>query len=304
MHHRTLSNQFIGNIDEIKKHEDNYVIRGWVVPVLDSDSCSIGCEGFVSATAEEREDVFLFYKKAHKNYFRSGFVLTVKPTKEILDIYVNKELIFQLKLDLMESVLTPNLHTKPELIVVDNFYRDPDAVREYALHQEFVEQKAYHKGKRTTKSYIPSWIKSEFERYLDRPIKEFVGATGVFQYCTAEDLVVYHFDTQEYAAMVYLTPDAPLQSGTSTYKSKHTGLMHAATNVEAYKYQMEPWQVNAKSLGNTNLYDRHNYDLVDSVANVYNRMVIFNAQALHAATSYFGSTKENARLFHLFFFNC
>jgi hypothetical protein len=45
-------------------------------------------------------------------------------------------------------------------------------------------------------------------------------------------------------------------------------------------------------------------ELVDSVANVYNRCVIFNAQSLHAAAGYYGDTKENSRLFHLYFFNC
>jgi len=104
--------------------------------------------------------------------------------------------------------------------------------------------------------------------------------------------------------MIYLSPDAPLNTGTSTYKSKHTGLMHAATEEDAQRLGKTIHEINAQSFNGNSFYDKTNMELVDSVANVYNRMVIFNARALHAATSYYGTTKENARLFHLFFFNC
>ena len=126
----------------------------------------------------------------------------------------------------------------------------------------------------------------------------------MFQYCVAKDNVVYHYDTQEYAAMVYLTPNAPLQTGTQTYRSKHTGLFTAATDEDAQRLGLSKEEIDQKSFNGNNFYDRHNMELVDSVANVYNRCVIFNARSLHAATSYFGDRKENARLFHLYFFNC
>jgi methionyl-tRNA synthetase len=104
--------------------------------------------------------------------------------------------------------------------------------------------------------------------------------------------------------MVYLTPDAPLQTGTQTYRSKHTGLFTAATDLDAQRLGLSKEEIDQKSFNGNNFYDRHNMELVDSVANVYNRCVIFNARALHSATSYFGDRKENARLFHLYFFDC
>ena len=52
-----------------------------------------------------------------------------------------------------------------------------------------------------------------------------------------------------------------------------------------------------------NFYDKTQFEKVDDVGNVYNRLVIFNSSNLHAATGYFGDAIENARFFHLFFFD-
>lgn len=104
--------------------------------------------------------------------------------------------------------------------------------------------------------------------------------------------------------MVYLSPDAPLQTGTQTFRSKITGLYRAATDEDALRLGRTKEELDRLSFNGNNFYDRHNMELVDSVANVYNRCVIFNARALHAASGYYGSNKENSRLFHLFFFNC
>ena len=48
------------------------------------------------------------------------------------------------------------LNRKPQMTtwVVDNFYADPMAVRNFALKQEFVEEKDYYKGCRTKHQYF------------------------------------------------------------------------------------------------------------------------------------------------------
>jgi hypothetical protein len=52
-----------------------------------------------------------------------------------------------------------------------------------------------------------------------------------------------------------------------------------------------------------NFYDKSGLEVVDVVGNVYNRLFIFNAKSIHAASEYFGDTKENSRLFQIFFFD-
>ena len=49
--------------------------------------------------------------------------------------------------------------------------------------------------------------------------------------------------------------------------------------------------------------NKENWETVDSIGNVYNRLVIFNAQYIHSVSEYFGEDITNSRLFQLFFFN-
>ena len=99
--------------------------------------------------------------------------------------------------------------------------------------------------------------------------------------------------------MVFLTPNAPLETGTAFYKSKFTG----ATIFDG-THDPEEFQKTFKGVSkNVNFYDSTQYELMDEVANVYNRLVLFNAKRIHAATKYFGDEIENARFFQLFFFD-
>jgi hypothetical protein len=116
------------------------------------------------------------------------------------------------------------------------------------------------------------------------------GMCGRFQYCTAQDSLVYHHDGQTWAAMIYLTPNAPYSSGTSLYASKTGARRSTDSNFN-----------NEVFAGG--FYDSTKFDLVDSIGNVFNRLFIFDAQNIHAASQYFGQTKEDSRLFHIFFFD-
>jgi len=49
--------------------------------------------------------------------------------------------------------------------------------------------------------------------------------------------------------------------------------------------------------------DMTKWDLVDSIGNVYNRLVLFNSMRYHMSMDYFGDNKENGRLFQVFFFS-
>ena len=49
--------------------------------------------------------------------------------------------------------------------------------------------------------------------------------------------------------------------------------------------------------------DESQFDLVDKVGNVFNRLIIWDGRMIHAASAYFGNNKEDSRLFQLFFFD-
>ena len=187
---------------------------------------------------------------------------------------------------------TINRQPNKTVWVVDNFYSDPYAVREYALKQEFKPEIEYFKGSRTIEQYFVPGTKEAFERIMGIKIREWEshGMCGRFQYCTAQDPLVYHNDGQTWAAMIYLNPDAPYCTGTSLYASKN-----GARRTSDPQYSDEVYA--------GGFYDETKFELVDSIGNVFNRLFIFDAQNIHAASKYFGQTKEDSRLFHIFFFD-
>ena len=187
-----------------------------------------------------------------------------------------------------------NVSTKPRLWIVDDFYDDPYAVREFALKQEFEENLDYYKGNRSKEQYIVPGTKEAFEKIIGRKITNWTethGMCGRFQYCTAQDDLVYHCDGQTLAGMVYLTPNAPFSCGTSLFAHKRTGLRN----------ENDFGDVNV--FGETGFYDRTKFELVDTAGNVFNRLVLFDAKCIHSANEYFGTDLTSSRLFHLFFFD-
>jgi hypothetical protein len=192
----------------------------------------------------------------------------------------------------LEEIIQISQEPTLSVIVVDNFYKDPDKVREVALESEFIEDLRYYKGRRSFKNYRPLSIKRKIEDLLGKRITDWEGQghNGKFQYCIAEDPVVYHWDNQKYAAIVFLNPDAPYEAGTSLFASKSTNRTHRDdTTLE------DPF--------GGGFYDKTKFKLVDQIGNVYNRMIIFDAGCVHAASEYFGTDVTNSRLFQIFFFN-
>ena len=189
-----------------------------------------------------------------------------------------------------------NSHPRPGVWIVDNFYQNPDAIRKMALEQEYDQGGIgkYYIGNRTKQQFLFPGLKEEFEYIMNRRIEKWEehGMNGRFQLCKEGEPLVYHCDPQRWAGMLYLTPDAPYHSGTSTHALKGTDVRHLS----------HPEISKCFRPGSQNL-DRTIFEPVDNFGNVYNRLVIFNAGYLHSATDYFGYNNENCRLWQMFFFD-
>jgi len=185
-----------------------------------------------------------------------------------------------------------NEDPSPTLWVIDNFYEDPLAVRNFALSLDY-HFSDYHRGRRTEHQYEIPGTKERFETIIGKKVTNWMethGMCGRFQHCTCEDALVYHADAQTWAATVYLTPDAPYECGTSLLAHKETRIRHVDTpgsDVIWAKKHLDPTP----------------WDHIDVVANVFNRLVIWDAKCPHAASKYFGYDKYDSRLFHMFFFD-
>jgi len=180
------------------------------------------------------------------------------------------------------------------LLVIDNFYKNPKDVREFALSQEFKVTGNYP-GTRTQ-----SFATSELKQLLNKIIEPFSGRiiefpmendsyNGAFQYTTSRERSWIHTDSyNNWGGVVYLTPDAPISSGTAFYKLKN-GSMYEDLLKQDYT--------------NTFSQDLTKWEIVDTVGNVFNRLILFNSKRYHMSMDYFGKDKTDSRLFQVFFFS-
>jgi hypothetical protein len=198
-----------------------------------------------------------------------------------------------------------NIKTQPNLIVLDNFYENPDLLRDYALGLKYEPPENHgalgfrcESGRK-----LLDGTKELFEKLLHNTIPDGTNlgewnysTNGCFQWCNGSTQIVYHCDSQKYAGIVYLTPDAPINCGTSFLRHKKYKLRTSEI------FSKNDWYDSSLNYNEPHL-DKTSWEIVDSIGNIYNRLVIFDAQYIHAVTEYFGETINNSRLFQLFFFN-
>jgi hypothetical protein len=187
----------------------------------------------------------------------------------------------------------------PEIVVRDNFLADPDAVRAFALTLQYRHDNSYFRGQRSTTRYLWPGLKEEFERLLGKPITKWEEhtANGVFQFCVAGEQLVYHSDQQQWAAVLYLHPNPPVEAGTTLYRSKELKLRKPE-----HAKGMPP-ELASRRMYQGKLLDRTAWEVVDVIGNVYNRCVLWDARLVHAPSEYFGHDLQTGRLFQIFFFD-
>lgn len=307
--HDTLNKNVNGFIDNFNETDDIIQLKGWCFHKL-YNNCEIRIkytlygndnkELFIVNVNDDnniRPDVIKHYKFASNDKLMCGwnFNITDKNVKNIeLEMFFDEKwnTIFTFEKYFTNYIVEKKKGYIPAFVVVDNFYHDVDSVRKIALSQTFAYHSEYHKGKRTDNVFRFKGLKESFESILNCKIKNWTnyGVNGCFQICIGGDQLVYHVDKQEYAGIIFLTPDAPPQSGTTFYRSKNTQKM---------KLQGPDFDIVFKN----GYLDSTEFEVVDVVGNVYNRVVLFDSKMFHAASTYFGTNLENGRLFQLFFFD-
>jgi len=174
-------------------------------------------------------------------------------------------------------------------------------VRAHALKQDFNVDGNYP-GHRTV-----SYASLDAKRLIGQAVEGLAGPitnfklasethdqnyNGAYQYTTCHDKTWIHCDsTTSWAAVVYLTPNAPLSGGTGLFRHKSTGLSEKTDDKKAMDLMWKECN------------DYTKWDLCDVVGNKFNRMVLYRGTMWHASLDYFGQGKEDGRLFQTFFFD-
>jgi len=195
-----------------------------------------------------------------------------------------------------------------DLIIIDNFYKNPDDIRNYALLQNFSETGSFP-GYRTKRSFGNNELYQHLKSYLNNigyniiffnmSIHSIGNCKFTYSIASHKAKSWIHKDTiptdifDNYniensihmAGIVYLTPNAPFNSGTIFYEFDYENNKNV-TDIDKYTFNTTKWKK------------------TDVIGNVYNRMILFNSQKYHSINKLFGTNKYNGRLTYNFFIIC
>lgn len=195
--------------------------------------------------------------------------------------------------------------------IIENFYENPDAVRQFALSQkyqfrrELKDAKYVFPGCRTKDLSIIN--KPLFEKVCNKIVSIFHNTehdymrwaiTTSFQSVSAEfERGIIHTDGNTiFAAVLYLSPDALLESGTSLFKPNKT--FDAAKYEQALKDNDKRFEAGQIAM-DTSYHSM--FDEIVRVNNVYNTLILYEGRHYHAANQFFGKTLKDSRLAQVFF---
>jgi len=157
---------------------------------------------------------------------------------------------------------------KVDTIIVDQFLDNPDTVRESVLKIDFNSSGKFP-GLRSDSADVEyqSMIKKKITDIFNR---EFIYRKDRdcfrFQLCLDGDSTWIHKDDTDWAGVLYLTPNAPINSGTGIFDSDN--------------------------------------NLITMVGNLYNRAVFYRGTLYHRSVlPGFGKTLKDGRLTQVFFFD-
>jgi hypothetical protein len=198
--------------------------------------------------------------------------------------------------------------------IVDNFFKEPDKIRNFALHQEFKKfENVSHAGLVTDclsiiePNLYNEFLKKFFSIYYDFKFEELNWIVEAKFQKTGDNFESgwIHQDSDQnannkVAGIVYLTPNAPSQSGTSIYKTKDNILVPSINGQAKYAHYYA--NGNSEELKKLKELEKTQFYETINVSNIYNRLISFDADEYHAAQNYFGQYDES-RLILVFFVN-
>jgi hypothetical protein len=193
------------------------------------------------------------------------------------------------------------------LTIIDNFYENPDGVRDLALSCEYYTEKvskgypngnAPWPGKMSKEAYSSNGIDAVISKHFNKNLRQMRQMdSGHFRISQATNEVgmfdnMIHadsYDKDHYAGVLYLSKGQESTAGTLFYRQNSTGLdrlMDKSHLKDMIRKQEDK--------------DASNWTVLASSNIIYNRLLIYPAYKFHGIGPCFGDTDENARIVQLF----
>ena len=197
------------------------------------------------------------------------------------------------------------------LQIIDSFYSQPEKIRQRAIDMHYEQPDALIGWR--TRCYQPPGIKKLIETKLGIRIsywEDDVDATeacnGVFftalsSGSKAERVGIHYDDPPSWMMLlIYLTPNAPFDAGTSLWQHRETGLTAKPTRRDAVRLGVTVSELESRLIADSKTPCK--WIEIDRIGNRFNRAVIFPSGVLHSATRHFGRSLHHGRLYQTFHF--
>ena len=175
---------------------------------------------------------------------------------------------------------------KLNTLIIDDFLDDPDKIRNFLINNKVAfDVEGNFPGKRSTvvdNTNYQDMIIEKIQKILSLKIK-MKPLSFSFQLCLSDDKTWVHLDPSDWTGVLYLTPNAPLESGTLLFKADNESMMKIRSEE---KHHLD-------------------IDITAGISNVYNRLVLFRGGDIphRSNVAGFGDCLENGRLTQVFFFD-
>jgi len=194
--------------------------------------------------------------------------------------------------------------------IVDGFFNDPHQIRELGLrsaqHRDIDENQTTYRGERSkclsqihpvlfdqiNKKILSSFYDLNRENISWKSEIKYQLTDGTFG-----DGWVHtdYYRPSLLTGIIYLTPNAPLECGTSLYQAKNIVAYQLHDDVKKkanadFELRQSEYYSECREKNN------NQFEKILTVNNVFNRMFIFDSHYFHCADRFFGDTKDNSRL--------
>jgi hypothetical protein len=211
----------------------------------------------------------------------------------------------------------------------DNFYKDPDPVREFALGLDYTKYGGFYPGFRSpcistlnTKlfEYSVKKLLSMYGNYYDIPLENyevFSYFQKIYRFSSDPDDVIndgwIHCDGNTLlAAVVYLDKEPFSNNGTSFYHKVNSSSKTIMSQIDGAAEQTPYDRIIGESdhckIDDVHWYrdklieNNNQFNLTVSVNNCYNRLISYSGDQWHGQSNYYMPNDQDFRLTQVFFF--
>ena len=204
---------------------------------------------------------------------------------------------------------TEHFSIKEQFIIVDDFYKQPKDVRNFALTMsKEPESSGNYAGIMTTDQFLTREHLDVISNVVGHQVTPSTGFTGKFRFTNATDKYVQdiHFDPGDnncvWAGVCYLTPIDFSVDGTIFWRHNRTGLTSIPLTLDGLtKHGFSPDTL--KDFLNTDGVTHSMWTKTFAVPYQFNRLVLFRPWMFHSPGVGFGKTINDSRVVQTFFFS-